>query len=173
MANGTIVAKRFEAAIGDDYNVDPGRRRWLTGWRRLSPKCMHRSACGTEFWGYAPDEALRAIADLIDERVSAAFALRPGYPAQPDHTEKAALFQHSGCGGGKPECTLTESYAMWPPARRLERVYTSAIPEIGTISASGKIEKRSGGRLRRAQGHDGGLKTAERWLAPILNYEPV
>src|SRR6202012_2688531 len=64
-----------------------------------------------EFWGYAGDESLSAE-DLILEKYHG-IRPAPGYPAQPDHTEKATLFRlldaerNSGV-------KLTESFAMWP-----------------------------------------------------------
>src|SRR5437762_7180863 len=64
-----------------------------------------------EFWGYAPDEAL-ASDQLILEQY-AGIRPAPGYPAQPDHTEKATLFRlldAENTAGVK----LTESFAMWP-----------------------------------------------------------
>ena len=64
-----------------------------------------------EFWGYAPDETL-APDDLILEQYEG-IRPAPGYPAQPDHTEKATLFallDAENTAGVK----LTESFAMWP-----------------------------------------------------------
>src|SRR5262249_43073160 len=66
-----------------------------------------------EFWGYARDEALANDA-LIAEKYRG-IRPAPGYPAQPDHSEKTALFALLD-----PErrtgIELTESYAMWPAA---------------------------------------------------------
>src|SRR5204862_2044739 len=66
-----------------------------------------------EFWGYAAGEAL-APAELISEKY-VGIRPAPGYPAQPDHTEKATLFRllqpETGIG-----VRLTESFAMWPGA---------------------------------------------------------
>ena len=62
-------------------------------------------------WGYVPDEAL-AKDELIAERYRG-IRPAPGYPACPDHTEKAILFdlvEATGRTGAK----LTENYAMWP-----------------------------------------------------------
>ena len=62
-------------------------------------------------WGYEPDEALDR-ASLIAERYRG-IRPAPGYPACPDHSEKATLFglldatHHTGA-------SLTENYAMWP-----------------------------------------------------------
>ena len=63
------------------------------------------------FWGYAADERLDNEA-LIRERYRG-IRPAPGYPACPDHSEKATLFEllaatpHTGA-------KLTENYAMWP-----------------------------------------------------------
>jgi hypothetical protein len=64
-----------------------------------------------EFWGYAPDETLAGGTDRSNNMPGIRPA--PGYPAQPDHTEKATLFRlldAENTAGVK----LTESYAMWP-----------------------------------------------------------
>lgn len=66
-----------------------------------------------DYWGYASDEAL-SNQDMISEKYRG-IRPAPGYPACPDHTEKALLWQlldpetHAGM-------TLTESYAMLPTA---------------------------------------------------------
>ena len=64
-----------------------------------------------EFWGYAPDEAL-APDQLILEQY-AGIRPAPGYPAQPDHTEKATLFRLLDAEN-TAGVELTESFAMWP-----------------------------------------------------------
>ena len=66
-----------------------------------------------ELWGYAPDEPL-APAALIDETY-VGIRPAPGYPAQPDHTEKATLFRLLDAEA-KTGVRLTESFAMWPGA---------------------------------------------------------
>src|SRR5690606_40695609 len=64
-----------------------------------------------EFWGYAPEERL-SNEQLIREEYRG-IRPAPGYPACPDHTEKATLWQlidpHANAG-----IELTESYAMYP-----------------------------------------------------------
>ena len=65
-----------------------------------------------EFWGYAADETL-GNADLIAEKYRG-IRPAPGYPAQPDHTEKGTLFQL--LDGERIGVKLTESFAMWPGA---------------------------------------------------------
>jgi len=64
-----------------------------------------------EFWGYAPDEALAADQLILEQY--AGIRPAPGYPAQPDHTEKGMLFRlldAENTAGVK----LTENFAMWP-----------------------------------------------------------
>jgi 5-methyltetrahydrofolate--homocysteine methyltransferase len=65
-----------------------------------------------EFWGYRADETL-SNADLIAEKYQV-IRPAPGYPAQPDHTEKGTLFRL--LGGERIGVKLTESFAMWPGA---------------------------------------------------------
>src|SRR3712207_8349785 len=64
-----------------------------------------------EFWAYAPDESLTGEG-LINEEYQG-IRPAPGYPAQPDHTEKATLFNLLEAER-RIGVRLTESYAMWP-----------------------------------------------------------
>ena len=66
----------------------------------------------TEFWGYSTDEAF-SPADLIAEKYRG-IRPAPGYPACPDHTVKAAMFEALGCAD--IGMALTESWAMTPAA---------------------------------------------------------
>ncbi|WP_207764600.1 methionine synthase [Hyphococcus luteus] len=117
-----------------------------------------------EFWGYAPEENL-SEEELIAEKY-AGIRPAPGYPAQPDHTEKATLFDLLEA----PEragVELTSSYAMTPPAS-VSGLYL-AHPE-SYYFALGKIEKDQVEDYANRKGWD--MRTAERWLAPVLNYTP-
>ena len=64
-------------------------------------------------WGYAPKEKLSADALIAEEYRGIRPA--PGYPAQPDHTEKATIFRLLDAEAAAG-IRLTESYAMWPGA---------------------------------------------------------
>ena len=75
-------------------------------------EALHRKV-RTELWGYAPDEPFDVEA-LIDERYRG-IRPAPGYPAQPDHTEKGTLFKLLD-GEAATGLELTESYAMFPTA---------------------------------------------------------
>jgi 5-methyltetrahydrofolate--homocysteine methyltransferase len=118
-----------------------------------------------EFWGYAPDEAL-APEQLILEQYQG-IRPAPGYPAQPDHTEKGTLFallDAENTAGVK----LTESFAMWPGSS-VSGLYFSH-PESFYFGV-GKIERDQVEDYARRKGWS--VTEAERWLAPVLNYIPT
>ena len=117
-----------------------------------------------EFWGYAPEEAL-SNAELIAEAYRG-IRPAPGYPAQPDHTEKGALFRILDAEAGAG-VTLTESYAMWPGSS-VSGLYFSH-PESRYFGV-GKIERDQVEDYARRKNWT--LAEAERWLGPILNYNP-
>ncbi len=115
-----------------------------------------------EFWGYAKDETLTP-AELIAEAYRGVRPA-PGYPAQPDHTEKGTLFKLLRA----EEATgikLTESFAM-APAASVSGLYFSH-PQSHYFGV-GKIERDQVEDYARRKGWP--LAEAERWLAPILNY---
>jgi len=118
----------------------------------------------TEFWGYAAGEALDNAALIAERYVGIRPA--PGYPACPDHTEKAALFELLGAAGGAG-IRLTESYAMWPGAS-VSGWYFSH-PEARYFGL-GRIGRDQTTDYARRKGVD--LRAMERWLAPVLGYDP-
>ena len=117
-----------------------------------------------EFWGYAADERLDND-DLIAEAYRG-IRPAPGYPACPDHTEKALLWglidplNNAGI-------QLTESFAMWPAAA-VSGWYFSH-PEARYFGV-GKINRDQVEDYARRKGMS--VESAERWLAPALGYEP-
>ncbi|HEY7775339.1 MAG TPA: vitamin B12 dependent-methionine synthase activation domain-containing protein, partial [Kineobactrum sp.] len=116
----------------------------------------------TELWGYAPDEQL-STTDLIRERYQG-IRPAPGYPACPDHTEKAILFDllqaPETCG-----VTLSDNFAM-SPASAVSGFYFSH-PQARYF-AVGKIgrDQVADFALRKGMTTD----EVERWLAPVLDY---
>jgi 5-methyltetrahydrofolate--homocysteine methyltransferase len=116
----------------------------------------------TEFWGYAAGEKL-SNDDLIGEKYQG-IRPAPGYPACPDHTEKADLFRLLDAPKNA-DMQLTESYAMLPTAA-VSGFYLSH-PDARYF-AVGKIERDQVADYAHRKGMD--LAQAERWLAPILNY---
>src|SRR5437868_14206965 len=117
-----------------------------------------------EFWGYGADETL-SKADLIAEKYQG-IRPAPGYPAQPDHTEKGTLFRL--LGGERIGVKLTESYAMWPGASVCGLYFSH--PESHYFGV-GKIERDQVEDYAARKGWT--LAEAEKWLTPVLNYDPM
>ena len=115
-----------------------------------------------EFWAHAPDEDFSNAA-LIKEAYQG-IRPAPGYPACPDHSEKATLFGLLEAPA-RAGITLTESFAMLP-ASSVSGIYFSH-PE-SRYFGTGKIGKDQVEDYARRKGVD--ITEAERWLAPILNY---
>jgi 5-methyltetrahydrofolate--homocysteine methyltransferase len=90
----------------------------------------------------------------------------PGYPAQPDHTEKATLFRLLDAEN-TAGVTLTESFAMWPGSS-VSGLYFSH-PESFYFGV-GKIERDQVEDYAARKGMS--VAETERWLAPVLNYIP-
>jgi 5-methyltetrahydrofolate--homocysteine methyltransferase len=155
------VAKRFEAA-GDDYSSIMSKAL-ADRLAEAFAERMHQRV-RTEFWGYASDEALDNDA-LIGEQYKG-IRPAPGYPAQPDHTEKAALFDLLGAEKGAG-IALTESFAMWPGAA-VSGLYFGH-PESAYFGV-GKIDRDQVADYAKRKGME--LKICEKWLAPILSYTP-
>jgi 5-methyltetrahydrofolate--homocysteine methyltransferase len=154
------VAQKFKAA-GDDYSAILSTAL-ADRLAEAFAEALHRKV-RTELWGYAPDEPFDIDA-LIAEKYRGVRPA-PGYPAQPDHTEKATLFKLLDATAAAG-IELTESFAMSPPAS-VSGLYFSH-PEAYYFGV-GRIEKDQVEDYARRKGWD--LKTAERWLAPILNYQ--
>jgi 5-methyltetrahydrofolate--homocysteine methyltransferase len=118
-----------------------------------------------EFWGYAPDESTKPDELILEQYQGIRPA--PGYPAQPDHTEKATLFRlldAEATAGVK----LTESYAMWPGSS-VSGLYFSH-PESFYFGV-GKIERDQVEDYAARKNWT--VAETERWLAPVLNYIPT
>ena len=155
------ISRRFERA-NDDYSkimVKALADRLAEAFAEH----MHQRV-RKEFWGYAPDETLSSQ-ELIGEKYQG-IRPAPGYPAQPDHTEKSTLFDLLGAEAATG-ITLTESLAMWPGAA-----------VSGLYFSHPKSHYFGVGRIERDQVEDYAarkgwtLERAEKWLAPILNYDP-
>jgi 5-methyltetrahydrofolate--homocysteine methyltransferase len=117
-----------------------------------------------EFWGYAADENI-AGEDLIKEAYRG-IRPAPGYPACPDHTEKATLFDLLDATRNAG-ITLTESFAMWPGAS--VSGFYFAHPEARYF-AVGKLNPDQVEDYARRKGMT--LALVERWLSSSLGYEP-
>ena len=156
------VVERFKRA-NDDYSAIMVKALADRLAEALAERLHQRVR--REFWGYAADEAL-APADLVAEKYRG-IRPAPGYPAQPDHSEKATLFALLD-GERAIGVRLTESFAMWPGASVCGLYFSH--PESHYFGV---------GRIERDQVEDYAtrkrwtLEQAEKWLAPILNYDPL
>jgi 5-methyltetrahydrofolate--homocysteine methyltransferase len=155
------VARRFERA-NDDYSkilVKALADRLAEAFAEALHEKVRR-----ELWAYAPNEKL-SNEELIAEAY-AGIRPAPGYPAQPDHTEKRTLFRllHAEKATG---LKLTESCAMWPAAA-VSGLYFSH-PDSRYFGV-GKIGRDQVEDYAARKGWP--VEEAERWLGPILNYDP-
>ena len=118
-----------------------------------------------EFWAYNRDEQLGSE-DLIKERYHG-IRPAPGYPACPDHTEKATLFELLDATA-QTGIEITESFAMFPTAAVSGWYFSHpeskffAVGKIGVDQVEDYADRKG---LSKAE--------AERWLAPSLAYDPA
>ncbi len=155
------LAREFEAA-GDDYRAIMVKALADRFAEAMAEYVHWKVRC--ELWGYAPRESLDNAA-LIAEAYRG-IRPAPGYPAQPDHTEKATIFRLLQAEARIGVC-LTTSFAM-DPAPSVSGLYL-AHPEAAYF-AVGRIARDQVEDYAARKGWD--LRTAERWLAPILAYDP-
>ncbi|MGN7801894.1 methionine synthase [Ensifer sp. 22521] len=156
------IAERFERA-NDDYSsilVKALADRFAEAFAERMHEYVRK-----ELWGYAADEVFTPQ-DLIGEPY-AGIRPAPGYPAQPDHTEKATLFRLLDAEAAIG-VSLTESYAMWPGSS-VSGLYIGH-PEAYYFGVA-KVERDQiedyATRKRMP------VREVERWLSPILNYVPM
>ncbi len=155
------IAERFERA-NDDYSsilVKALADRFAEAFAERMHERVRR-----EFWGYAPDEAFTPE-ELISETYGG-IRPAPGYPAQPDHTEKVTLFSLLDATKATG-VTLTESYAMWPGSS-VSGLYIGH-PESYYFGVA-KVERDQVEDYAARKGMD--VREVERWLGPVLNYVP-
>jgi 5-methyltetrahydrofolate--homocysteine methyltransferase len=118
----------------------------------------------TDWWGYAPAEAL-ASHELIAEAYRG-IRPAPGYPACPDHTEKRTLFALLGVEEAAG-MTLTESCAMNPPSSVSGWYLAHPGAQYFGVGRVGRDQVRDYARRKGMT-----VQEVERWLAPNLGYDP-
>ena len=156
------IAERFERA-NDDYNsilVKALADRFAEAFAERMHEYVRK-----ELWGYAAEETFSPT-DLIGEPY-AGIRPAPGYPAQPDHTEKTTLFRLLDAER-EIGVELTESYAMWPGSS-VSGLYIAS-PESYYFGVA-KVERDQVEDYARRKGM--AVTEVERWLGPVLNYVPV
>ncbi len=161
---GLGTAERAQAFVdaNDDYSaimVKALSDRLAEAFAELMHARVRR-----ELWGYVPDETLDNAA-VIAERYQG-IRPAPGYPACPEHTEKAKLWSLLDVSA-RTGIELTESFAMWPAAA-VSGWYFSH-PD-SRYYALGKIDREQVADYAERKGMS--LEEAERWLAPNLAYDP-
>jgi len=117
-----------------------------------------------EFWGYAPEE--RFTNDQLIREDYRGIRPAPGYPACPDHTEKATLWSMLDAERNTG-IALTESYAMLPTASVSGWYFShpeARYFQVGRIDADQVVDYARRKKISVAE--------AERWLAPTLGYAP-
>jgi len=156
------VIDRFKHA-NDDYSAILAKALADRLAEALAERMHQRTR--REFWAYAPDETLRND-EMIAEKYRG-IRPAPGYPAQPDHTEKATLFKLLD-GERAIGVKLTESFAMWPGASVCGLYFSH--PDSYYFGV-GKIERDQVEDYAKRKGET--FSAMEKWLAPILNYDPL
>nr|WP_281435221.1 methionine synthase [Rhizobium lemnae] len=156
-----VIAERFERA-NDDYSsimVKALADRFAEAFAERMHEQVRR-----EYWGYAKDEQF-SNEELVAEAY-AGIRPAPGYPAQPDHTEKRTLFDLLDAEK-TTGVTLTESYAMWPGSS-VSGLYIGH-PDSYYFGVA-KVERDQVEDYARRKGME--IADVERWLGPVLNYVP-
>ncbi|MDE2224908.1 MAG: methionine synthase [Xanthomonadaceae bacterium] len=124
---------------------------------------MHREV-RTKYWGYASDESLDNEA-LIGEKYRG-IRPAPGYPACPDHTEKATLFKLLDATNNA-DIELTEGFSMYPAAAVSGWYLSHPDSQYFVV---GKLTKDQVEEYAKRKGWT--LAEAERWLSANLDYDP-
>ena len=154
------VAREYEKDL-DDYNAIM-TKALADRFAEAAAEWLHLQA--RKAWGFGETEAL-SKEDLIKEQYRG-IRPAPGYPAQPDHTEKRLLFDllHAEQNA---QVILTENFAMHP-ASSVSGLYF-AHPEAKYFGV-GMIGRDQVEDYARRKGMD--IATIEKWLAPNLSYDP-
>ena len=155
------LAERFERD-NDQYNAIMAKAladRLAEAFAEL----LHKRA--RDDWGYGKAERL-SHEDLIAEKYRG-IRPAPGYPAQPDHTEKPLIFDLLDVGGATG-ITLTESYAMYPAAAVCGLYFAHQEARYFAVSSIGKDQVESYAARKNMK-----VTEVERWLSSILGYDPA
>ncbi|HEY2805149.1 MAG TPA: vitamin B12 dependent-methionine synthase activation domain-containing protein, partial [Gemmatimonadales bacterium] len=155
------LVKEFESQH-DDYNAILTKAladRLAEAFAELLHEKVRR-----DLWGYAKDETLTND-DLVAEKYRG-IRPAPGYPACPDHTEKRTLFDLLGVEPATG-IKLTESFAMWPAAAVSGWYFASPASHYFGVGRIGKDQVADYAARKGLT-----LEETERWLSPLLNYDP-
>jgi 5-methyltetrahydrofolate--homocysteine methyltransferase len=155
------LVQRYEAAH-DDYRAIMAKALADRLAEAFAERLHQRVR--TEFWAYAPDEQLDA-AGLIAEQYRG-IRPAPGYPACPDHTEKATLFSVLDATAATG-VSLTESFAMHPTASVCGLYFSHPQARYFGVGKLGRDQIKDYAERKGLKQND-----TERWLNPNLGYTP-
>ena len=155
------LAERFERD-NDQYNAIMAKAL-ADRLAEAFAEFLHKRA--REDWGYGRAERL-SPEDLIAEKYRG-IRPAPGYPAQPDHTEKPLIFDLLDVGAATG-ITLTESFAMYPAASVCGVYFAHPEARYFAVSSIGKDQVESYAVRKSMQ-----VTEVERWLSSILGYDPA
>jgi 5-methyltetrahydrofolate--homocysteine methyltransferase len=118
-----------------------------------------------EFWAYAPDEALSPESRIAEDYRGIRPA--PGYPAQPDHTEKQTIFDLLAASR-RIGVSLTESFAMLPGSSVSGLYFAHPLAHYFGVAKVERDQVEDYAARKNMSAAE-----IERWLAPVLNYTPT
>jgi 5-methyltetrahydrofolate--homocysteine methyltransferase len=153
------MAQEFEKAH-DDYNAIL-TKALADRLAEALAEWLHKQV--RDAWGFGREESL-SPADLLREKYRG-IRPAPGYPAQPDHSEKPTLFRLLDVQKATG-IELTENFAMLPAASICGLYFSH--PQSRYFSV-GKLGRDQVIDYQRRKGLE--LRAIERWLGPYLNYE--
>ncbi|MEK0438950.1 MAG: methionine synthase [Verrucomicrobiota bacterium] len=164
-AFAVTAGQEVEEYAASFKQTDPYRQIMIQALAdRLAEGCaewLHREV-RKELWGYAPNEAL-TVEELVDEKYA---GRRPaaGYPACPEHTEKAEIWRL--LDANRLGCTLTESYAMNPAASVSGLYFGNPQSIYFDVDNVGRDQVED-----YAARKGWTVEQAEKWLRPVLGYK--
>ncbi len=153
------IAERFKRANDDFGSIMV--KALADRYAEAMAEMLHQRV-RKDYWGYAADETF-APNELVSEPYRG-IRPAPGYPAQPDHTEKVTLFRLLDAEANAG-VQLTESMAMWPGSS-VSGIYIGH-PDAYYFGVA-KVERDQVIDYATRKGMD--IAEVERWLAPVLNY---
>jgi 5-methyltetrahydrofolate--homocysteine methyltransferase len=151
---------RHEAA-NDDYSkimVQALADRFVEAFAEAVHKDIR-----TTMWGYAPDENI-SEADLLKIKYQG-IRPAPGYPSQPDHTEKRTMWDLLNVAE-KTGIELSESLSMMPASSVSALVFGHKESQYFAVGQIAKDQVTSYAKRKNME-----IETVEKWLSPILSYE--
>ena len=145
----------------DDYSailLESLADRFAEGFAELLHERVRK-----EYWGYSPDESLDNK-ELIKEQYQG-IRPAPGYPANPEHTEKETLWRLLDVD--EIGMKLTDRMAMWPGAAVSGWYFGHPESQYFVVGRIGRDQVED-----YAERKGWTLKEAEGWLSPNLGYHP-